>query len=74
MACINDFLVAKVHSIYFVSEGNSSDSAREMLRDNIVKTRFSSSTSVPIHIVSLFCHDDDTEIFLRSLAETADGR
>ncbi|CAF2312742.1 unnamed protein product [Rotaria sp. Silwood2] len=62
-----------VHSIYFISEGNSSDLAREMLRDNIVKTRLSSNAPIPIHVVSLFCHNNDTETFLQSIAQTADG-
>ena len=56
-----------------LSEGNSSDGAREMLRDNIVKTRLSSNTPIPIHVVSLFCSNNDTDIFLRSIAQTADG-
>lgn len=64
----------QVHSIYLISEGNSSDSAREMLRDNIVKTRLSSNTPIPVHVVSLFCQNNDTEVFLRSIAQTADGR
>ncbi|CAF1439450.1 unnamed protein product [Rotaria magnacalcarata] len=62
-----------VHSIYLISEGNSTDSAREMLRDNIVKTRLSAKAPIPVHVVSLFCHNEDTEIFLQSLAQTADG-
>ncbi|CAF4882206.1 unnamed protein product, partial [Rotaria socialis] len=62
-----------VHSIYLISEGNSTDSAREMLRDNIVKTRLSAKAPIPIHVVSLFCHNEDTEIFLQSLAQSADG-
>ncbi|CAF0922263.1 unnamed protein product [Rotaria sordida] len=62
-----------VHSIYLISEGTSSDSAREMLRDNIVKTRLSSKAPIPIHVVSLFCHNNDTETFLQSIAQTADG-
>lgn len=45
-----------------------------MLRDNVVKTRLSSSTSIPFHVISLFCHNNDTEAFLRSLAQSADGR
>jgi hypothetical protein len=45
-----------------------------MLRDNIVKTRLSSDSPIPIHIVSLFCHNNDTQTFLRSLAQSADGR
>ena len=64
----------QVHSIYLISEGNSSDLAREMLRDNIVKTRLSSNTPIPVHVVSLFCQNNDTEVFLRSIAQTADGR
>jgi hypothetical protein len=68
------FLLIKVHSIYLISEGNSSDSAREILRDNIVKTRLSSNTPMPIHVVSLFCQNNDTEIFLHSIAQTANGR
>jgi hypothetical protein len=67
------FLI-KVHSIYLITEGESSDSARELLRDNIVKTRLSSNTPIPIHIVSLFCQNNDTETFLRSIAQTANGR
>jgi hypothetical protein len=60
--------------MYLISEGDSSDLAREMLRDNIVKTRLSSDTSIPLHVISLFCHNNDTQIFLRSLAQSADGR
>ncbi|CAF4057996.1 unnamed protein product [Adineta steineri] len=62
-----------VHSIYLISEGDSSDYAREMLRDNIVKTRLSSNPSKPLHVVSLFCHNNDTQTFLRSIAQSADG-
>ncbi|CAF3336880.1 unnamed protein product [Rotaria sp. Silwood1] len=62
-----------VHSIYLISEGNSSDLAREILRDNIVKTRLSSNIPIPIHVVSLFCHNNDTETFLQSIAQTANG-
>lgn len=64
----------QVHSIYLISEGNSSDSAREILRDNIVKTRLASSTPIPIHVVSLFCQNNDTEIFLRSISQSANGK
>ncbi len=45
-----------------------------MLRDNIVKTRLSSNKPIPIHVVSLFCQNNDTETFLRSISQTADGR
>jgi hypothetical protein len=45
-----------------------------MLRDNIVKTRLSSDSSMPFHVVSLFCQNNDTQIFLRSIAQSADGR
>jgi hypothetical protein len=45
-----------------------------MLRDNIVKTRLSSDSPIPFHVVSLFCHDNDTQKFLRSIAQSADGR
>ena len=45
-----------------------------MLRDNIVKTRLSSDSSKPLHVVSLFCHNNDTQTFLRSIAQSADGR
>ncbi|CAF3900099.1 unnamed protein product [Rotaria sp. Silwood2] len=62
-----------VHSIYLISEGDSSDLAREMLRDNIVKTRLSSTSPIPLHVVSLFCNNNDTQIFLRSIAQSADG-
>ena len=45
-----------------------------MLRDNIVKTRLSSDSPIPLNVVSLFCHDNDTQTFLRSIAQSADGR
>ena len=45
-----------------------------MLRDNIVKTRLSTSEPIPLHVVSLFCHSNDTQTFLRSIAQSADGR
>jgi hypothetical protein len=45
-----------------------------MLRDNIVKTRLSSNPPIPIHVVSLFCHNNDTQTFLRSIAQSAEGR
>lgn len=45
-----------------------------MLRDNIVKTRLAAKSPIPIHVVSLFCQNNDTETFLRSIAQTADGR
>jgi hypothetical protein len=61
------FFSLKVHSIYLISEGNSSDSAREMLRENIVKIRLSSNTPIPVHVISLFCQSNDTEIFLRTI-------
>jgi len=64
----------KVHCIYLISEGNSSDSAREILRDNIVKTRLASTAPIPIHVVSLFCQNNDTELFLRSISQTANGK
>jgi hypothetical protein len=67
-------LYIKVHSIYLISEGDSSDSSREILRDNIVKTRLSSNAPIPVHVASLFSHNNDTETFLRSIAQTADGR
>ena len=66
--------VFQVHGIYLISEGDSSDSAREMLRDGIVKTQTASNTPIPLHVVSLFCHNNDTQAFLRSLAEAANGR
>ncbi|CAF3780229.1 unnamed protein product [Rotaria sordida] len=62
-----------VQSIYLISEGDSSDLAREMLRDNIVKTRLSSTSPIPLHVVSLFCNNNDTQVFLRSIAQCADG-
>ncbi|CAF4545963.1 unnamed protein product [Rotaria sp. Silwood1] len=62
-----------VHSIYLISEGDSSDLAREMLRDNIVKTRLSSTSPIPLHVVSLFCNNNDTQVFLRSIAQSTDG-
>ena len=64
----------QVHGIYLISEGDSSDSAREMLRDSIVKSQTSSNTPIPLHVVSLYCHNNDTQSFLRSLAEAANGR
>ena len=57
-----------------ISEGDSSDYAREMLRDNIVKTRLSLESPKPLNVVSLFCHNSDTQTFLRSIAQSADGR
>ncbi|CAF1582905.1 unnamed protein product [Rotaria magnacalcarata] len=62
-----------VESVYLISEGDSSDLAREMLRDNIVKTRLSSTSPKPLHVVSLYCHNNDTQLFLRSLAQSAEG-
>ncbi|CAF1389296.1 unnamed protein product [Adineta ricciae] len=62
-----------VHSIYLITEGESSDSAREILRDNIVKARLSLNTPIPVHVVSLFCNNNDTETFLRSIAKTTNG-
>ncbi|UJR25800.1 hypothetical protein I4U23_007150 [Adineta vaga] len=64
---------SSVHSIYLITEGESSDSAREILRDNIVKARLSLNTPIPVHVVSLFCNNNDTETFLRSIAKTTDG-
>ncbi|UJR23110.1 hypothetical protein I4U23_026131 [Adineta vaga] len=62
-----------VDAFYLISEGDSSDYAREMLRDNIVKTRLSSQSPKPFNVVSLFCHNNDTQTFLRSIAQSADG-
>jgi hypothetical protein len=45
-----------------------------MLRDNIVKTRLSSASPIPLHVISLFSHNNDTQLFLRSIAQNADGR
>ena len=45
-----------------------------MLRDNIVKTRLETSEPIPLHVVSLFCQSNDTQTFLRSIAQSADGR
>jgi hypothetical protein len=44
-----------------------------MLRDNIVKTRLSSDSPIPLHVVSLFCHNNDTQTFLRSISQISDG-
>ena len=63
-----------MHSIYLITEGESSDSAREILRDNIVKARLSLNTPIPVHVVSLFCNNNDTETFLRSIAKTTNGK
>ncbi|CAF1294902.1 unnamed protein product [Adineta ricciae] len=62
-----------VESFYLISEGDSSDYAREMLRDNIVKTRLSLESPKSLNVVSLFCHNNDTQTFLRSIAQSADG-
>jgi hypothetical protein len=45
-----------------------------MLRDNIVKTRLSSASPIPLHVISLFSYNNDTQTFLRSIAQNADGR
>lgn len=64
----------QVDSYYLISEGNSSDDARETLRDNVVKTRLSTQSTKPFNVVSLFCNDNDTQTYLRSIAQSANGR
>jgi hypothetical protein len=59
--------------VYLITEGNSSDQAREILRDNIFKTRCSLNNAIPLHVVSLFCHSNNTQVFLRSIADTGNG-
>ncbi|XP_071086987.1 von Willebrand factor A domain-containing protein 3B-like [Haliotis cracherodii] len=57
-------------AIYLFTEGTSSDSSREILREKVTSCRL----NIPIHIVSYNCSSADTIKYLRTLATATNGR
>lgn len=53
----------QVEAIYLISEGNSSDGAREVLRTTVEKI------DIPLHIVSYECSDPSALVYLKSIAD-----
>ncbi|CAF0845592.1 unnamed protein product, partial [Didymodactylos carnosus] len=60
-----------VHSVYLITEGESSNTNRELLRDQLIKLR--SINNISLHVISLFCNNSDTETYLKSLAQCGGG-